>query len=43
MAEKKYHANQLKNGTFICKVQHNGSRKSFYGKSEDEAINKAKC
>lgn len=42
MAEKKYHANQLKNGTYICKIQYNGNRKSFYGKTDEEAISKAK-
>ena len=40
--EKRFHANQLKNGTFICKVQVNSLRKSFYGKTDNEAIDKAK-
>lgn len=40
--EKTFHANLLKNGTYICKVQIKGNRKSFYGKTEDECISKAK-
>lgn len=40
--EKKFHATEYKPGKFICKVQIKGNRKSFYGNTEEEAINKAK-
>ena len=39
---KKFHANEYKPGKFICKVQIKGNRKSFYGNTEEEAIEKAK-
>ena len=40
--EKKFHATEYKPNKFICKVQINGKRKSFYGNTEEEAISKAK-
>lgn len=39
--EKTFRANKLKNGLYIVKVQINGTRKSFYGKTENECIQKA--
>ena len=40
--EKGFHATEYKPGKFICKPQVNGVRKSFYGKTEEIAIQKAK-
>lgn len=41
--EKTFHATEYDTGKFICKVQIKGNRKSFYGKTEEEATFKAKA
>lgn len=40
--EKTFHATEYETGKFICKVQIKGNRKSFYGRTEEEATFKAK-
>lgn len=40
--EKQFHANEYEPGKFICKVQVKGVRTSHYGKTEEEAIEKAR-